>query len=391
MRIESIDFFYLSMPKVTAEADGSQDALVVRVAAGGLVGYGECEAAPLPSIAALICPLSHGSCQPVKDSVLGQKLNTREDIQRISQLVAYQSMDLLQAAHTYSGIEMALWDLLGKSLNEPVWTLLGYKNSYPKTPYFSVLFGDEPAITLERAKESRQKGFQAAKFGWGPIGTGTASEDREHFQADREGLENDGILLVDTGQIFGDDVEKASQRIKAMEEANVLWFEEPFHAHALKEYGELAKRSRKIKIAGGEGAHHSSMAKHLIDFGKIGYVQIDCGRIGGISPAKLVADHAVASGVTYVNHTFTSHLALSASLQPYAGLKNHEICEYPGQPKSLALAITKTHLEPDKNRQVRAPEKPGLGIDINLEGLTNYMVDVSIEVNGRSLYRTPQL
>ena len=391
MRIESIDFFYLSMPKVTAEADGSQDALVVRVAAGGLVGYGECEAAPLPSIAALICPLSHGSCQPVKDSVLGQKLNTREDIQRISQLVAYQSMDLLQAAHTYSGIEMALWDLLGKSLNEPVWTLLGYKNSYPKTPYFSVLFGHEPAITLERAKESRQKGFQAAKFGWGPIGTGTASEDREHFQAAREGLENDGILLVDTGQIFGDDVEKASQRIKAMEEANVLWFEEPFHAHALKEYGELAKRSRKIKIAGGEGAHHSSMAKHLIDFGKIGYVQIDCGRIGGISPAKLVADHAVASGVTYVNHTFTSHLALSASLQPYAGLKNHEICEYPGQPKSLALAITKTHLEPDKNRQVRAPEKPGLGIDINLEGLTNYMVDVSIEVNGRSLYRTPQL
>ena len=391
MRIESIDFFYLSMPKVTAEADGSQDALVVRVAAGGLVGYGECEAAPLPSIAALICPLSHGSCQPVKDSVLGQKLNTREDIQRISQLVAYQSMDLLQAAHTYSGIEMALWDLLGKSLNEPVWTLLGYKNSYPKTPYFSVLFGDEPAITLERAKESRQKGFQAAKFGWGPIGTGTALEDREHFQAAREGLENDGILLVDTGQIFGDDVEKASQRIKAMEEANVLWFEEPFHAHALKEYGELAKRSRKIKIAGGEGAHHSSMAKHLIDFGKIGYVQIDCGRIGGISPAKLVADHAVASGVTYVNHTFTSHLALSASLQPYAGLKNHEICEYPGQPKSLALAITKTHLEPDKNRQVRAPEKPGLGIDINLEGLTNYMVDVSIEVNGRSLYRTPQL
>lgn len=391
MRIESIDFFYLSMPKVTAEADGSQDALVVRVAAGGLVGYGECEAAPLPSIAALICPLSHGSCQPVKDSVLGQKLNTREDIQRISQLVAYQSMDLLQAAHTYSGIEMALWDLLGKSLNEPVWTLLGYKNSYPKTPYFSVLFGDEPAITLERAKESRQKGFQAAKFGWGPIGTRTASEDREHFQAAREGLENDGILLIDTGQIFGDDVEKASQRIKAMEEANVLWFEEPFHAHALKEYGELAKRSRKIKIAGGEGAHHSSMAKHLIDFGKIGYVQIDCGRIGGISPAKLVADHAVASGVTYVNHTFTSHLALSASLQPYAGLKNHEICEYPGQPKSLALAITKTHLEPDKNRQVRAPEKPGLGIDINLEGLTNYMVDVSIEVNGRSLYRTPQL
>ena len=187
MKIESIDFFYLSMPKVTTEVDGSQDALLVRDAAGGLVGYGECEAAPLPSIAALVCPLSHGSCQPVQDSVLGKKLNTPEDIQRISQIVAYQSMDLLQAAHTYSGIEMALWDLLGKSLNEPVWKLLGYDHSFAKTPYFSVLFGDEPTMTLERAKEARQKGFQAAKFGWGTIGTGTASEDREHFQAAREG------------------------------------------------------------------------------------------------------------------------------------------------------------------------------------------------------------
>ena len=51
-----------------------------------------------------------------------------------------------------------------------------------------MLFGDEPTMTLERAKEARQKGFQAAKFGWGTIGTGAASEDREHFQAAREGF-----------------------------------------------------------------------------------------------------------------------------------------------------------------------------------------------------------
>ena len=391
MKIEAIDFFYLSMPKVTTEADGSQDALLVKVAAGGLVGFGECEAAPLPSIAALVCPLSHGSCQPVQDSVLGQNLNNPADIQRISQLVAYQSMDLLQAAHTFSGIEMALWDLFGKSMNEPVWKLLGYQENFAKTPYFSVLFGEDPAITFERAREARHKGFQAAKFGWGPIGLGTSSDDRDHFQAAREGLGKEGILLVDTGQIFGDDVEKAAQRIGAMEEANVLWFEEPFHAYALKEYGELAKRSGKIKLAGGEGAHHPSMAKHLIDFGKVGYIQIDCGRIGGIGPAKVVADHALAHGVTYVNHTFTSHLALSASLQPYAGLKSHEICEYPGQPKSLALDITKSHLELDPNSQIKAPEAPGLGMEINLDALNSYLVDVSIQVNGKQIFHTPSL
>ena len=176
MKIESIDFFYLSMPKVMTEADGSQDALLVRVAAGGLVGYGECEAAPLPSIAALVCPLSHGSCQPVQDSVLGQNLNTPSDIQRISQIVAYQSMDLLQAAHTYSGIEMALWDLLGKSLNEPVWKLLGYDRSFAKTPYFSVLFGDEPTMTLERAKKSSSNRLSSSKIGVG------ANWDRNGFR-----------------------------------------------------------------------------------------------------------------------------------------------------------------------------------------------------------------
>ena len=55
MKIDSVDFFYLAMPVVTSEADGSQDALLVRVEPGGYVGWGECEAAPLPTIAAFVC------------------------------------------------------------------------------------------------------------------------------------------------------------------------------------------------------------------------------------------------------------------------------------------------------------------------------------------------
>ena len=145
MHIEAVDFFYLAMPEVTDEADGSQDALLVRVAAGGHVGWGECEAAPLPSIAAFVCPKSHGVCRPVADSVLGKRLDEPADIARMSAEVAYNSMDLLQAPHTFSGIEMALWDVLGKARGEPVWRMLGYSRSHPKTPYASVLFGDTPA------------------------------------------------------------------------------------------------------------------------------------------------------------------------------------------------------------------------------------------------------
>ena len=132
MKIEAVDFFYIAMPEITTEADGSQDALLVRVAAGGHVGWGECEASPLVSIAAFICPMSHGVCRPVGDLVLGQPMDRPEDIGRIAARVGYDSMDLLQAPHTWSGIEMALWDLLGRARGEPVWRLLGYRDSCKK-------------------------------------------------------------------------------------------------------------------------------------------------------------------------------------------------------------------------------------------------------------------
>ena len=389
MNIEAVDFFYLAMPEVTEEADGSQDALLVRVAAGGHIGWGECEAAPLPSIAAFVCPKSHGVSRPVADSVLGKPLRDPADIARISADVAYNSMDLLQASHTYSGVEMALWDLLGKARGEPVWRLLGYRRSYPKTPYASVLFGETPQETLARAKEMRARNFVAAKFGWGPIGRGDTRRDAEHFAAAREGLGDNGILLIDTGQIFIDDVERAAERLPALEAARATWFEEPFAASALESYGALAKRSPKVKLAGGEGAHNVYMAKHLIDYGGVGFIQIDCGRIGGIGPSKEVADYAVAKGVTFVNHTFTSHLALSASMQAFAGLEAHTICEYPAMPKSLALDMTANHLRPDANSQIAAPDGPGLGVEISQTGARKYLQDVDIRVNGRQLFATP--
>jgi L-alanine-DL-glutamate epimerase-like enolase superfamily enzyme len=391
MKIETVDFFYLSMPEVTTEADGSQDALLVRVRAGGHVGWGECEASPLVSIAAFICPMSHGACRPVGASVLGAPLDEPADIARIAARVAYDSMDLLQAAHTLSGVEMAMWDLLGKAKGEPVYRLLGYPKAHKKTPYASQLFGDTPALTLAAARNARAKGFRAGKFGWGPFGRGTPALDAEHLAAAREGLGPDGILLVDAGQIWGEDVEAAAQRLPALEGAKAVWLEEPFHAAALESYGALAARSPRVRMAGGEGAHNTSMARHLIDYGRVGFIQIDCGRIGGIGPAKQVADYAVARGVTYVNHTFTSHLALSASLQPYAGLAEHTICEYPFAPKSLAWDISVNHMLPDAAGEVSLPEGVGLGIDVDKAALQKYLVPVEIRVKGRSLYSSSAL
>ena len=384
-KIEAVDFFYLSMPEVTTEGDGSQDALLVRVTAGGFVGWGECEASPLVSIAAFVCPMSHGACRPVGASVLGQRLESPEDIHRIASQIELDSMDLLQAPHTWSGVEIALWDLLGKARQEPVWKLLGYREAFPKLPYASQLFGDTPAQTYELATAARQQNFRAVKFGWGPIGRGELKTDLEHFSAAREGLGKDSFLMVDVGQIFGDNVEAAAARLPQLEQIGAVWLEEPFHTSALDAYASLSRKGH-LKLAGGEGAHNFYMAQHLIDYGRVGYIQVDCGRIGGIGPAKRVADYAAAKSVTFVNHTFTSHLALSASLQPYAGVGSDEICEYPFAPKPLARDLTSNYLKRDNHGYVTVPDAPGLGIDINTEAARRYLVNVEIKVNGRILF-----
>jgi L-alanine-DL-glutamate epimerase-like enolase superfamily enzyme len=385
VKIEAVDFFYLSMPEVTTEGDGSQDALLVRVAADGHTGWGECEASPLVSIAAFVCPMSHGACRPISMSVLGQTIDGPEDIQRIAAQIELDSMDLLQAPHTWSGIEIALWDLLGKDRQEPVWKLLGYNQSYPKVPYASQLFGDTPAQTYQLASAARAENFRAVKFGWGPIGRSDLQIDNDHFHAAREGLGKDALLMVDVGQIFADNVDAAAARLPALQQVGALWLEEPFHTSALHAYATLSAQN-KIKLAGGEGAHNLYMARHLIDYGKVSFLQIDTGRIGGIGPAKLAADYAVSKGVTFVNHTFTSHLALSASLQPYAGLRGHEICEYPFAPKPLASELSVNHLQRHDNGYVNVPDSPGLGIEINMEAIRRYLVNVEIKAKGRILF-----
>src|SRR5947209_4108869 len=127
------------MPEVLDIGDGSQDALLVRIRAGGYEGWGECEASPLTSIASYVCPMSHSACKPLQYSLERKNIDSISDIHRISDSVHEHSPDLLQADHTLSGIDIALWDLLGKKMGEPVFQLLEYQKNFPKLPYASQL------------------------------------------------------------------------------------------------------------------------------------------------------------------------------------------------------------------------------------------------------------
>jgi L-alanine-DL-glutamate epimerase-like enolase superfamily enzyme len=269
--------------------------------------------------------------------------------------------------------------------------LLGWERAYPKTAYASVLFGDTPEDTWHKADAIREQGFKAAKFGWGDFGLDLAV-DEAHVHAAREGLGPDAALMVDAGTIWGDDVEAAAARLPVLEACDVVWFEEPFATNALMAYQALSRRIRgSLRLAAGEGGHEPHMARNLIGVGRIGYVQIDAGRIGGLTSAYEVARYAEAHDVHYVNHTFTTPLALSASLQPFAGMKGSTFCEYPTESSLLAQSLTVERIVPDDEGAVYLPEGPGLGMMPRHETIAAYIREVDIVVDGEIVYTTPIL
>lgn len=391
MKIDSVDFFYLSMPEILDIADGSQDSLLVRIRAGGFEGWGECEASPLTSIASYVCPISHSACKPLKYSLEGMHINGIEDIYKISALVHENSLDLLQADHTLSGIDIALWDILGKKLDEPVYRLLGYKKSFPKLPYASQLFGSTPEETFEKAKKAKTSGYKAVKFGWGLFGKGDVKNDTAHLAAVREGVGNGTYLMVDAGTVWKENKGFAQERLSILKDIDAYWLEEPFTNLALGSYKALSESSPKVSLAGGEGCNNFYQAEAMINYAGLEFIQIDAGRIGGITEAKRVADLAQLKNITYVNHTFTSHLALSASLQSYIGIEKDFISEYPFELKQLAQEISRDKIIPDGEGYIHVPERPGLGIKVDTASLKKFLVEVEIKINGKTIYYTPEI
>ena len=384
MKIENIELFYLSMPEILDEADGSQDALLVKVEGGGFIGWGECEASPLTSIASFICPKSHSAAKPIRDSILGSDLNNLNDVKKIIHDVKQNSLMIAQTPHTFSGIEVAILDLLSKKNQSPIFEMIGYNKSIEKIAYASVLFGNTPDETLKIASDMKSKNFKAVKFGWQNFGL-NLNNDQEHLIAAREGLGKELMLMIDVGAVWGNDIDKASSRINMLKEARVTWLEEPFYSDAFQEYSELARISL-LPLAGGESCHSIESAKNMIKFGKVKFIQIDAGIAGGILAGKEIANFAEENQIEYVNHTFTSHLQLSASLQPYAGLIKSNLAEYPMQLKSLAWDITKNHITMNQQGYINLPSEIGHGMIINEETLEKYKVDVEIMINKKRIF-----
>ena len=209
MKITAVDPFYLRMPDITTAADGTQDTLLVRIQTDtGIEGWGECDASPLVSLAVYCCPMSHGNIINIRTSLVGETLDGPDDVLRLSEKTLRNGLDIQQIQHAYSGAEIALWDVIGRHLNKPVYRLLAERSgtsdiAHPKLPYASVLFGDTPEATHQIATRLRERGYRAAKFGWGPMGKFGEANDIALVRAAREGMGGDAQIMIDAGVVWG--------------------------------------------------------------------------------------------------------------------------------------------------------------------------------------------
>ena len=393
MKIVAVDPFYLKIPEVSGAADGTQDSFLVRIRTDqGLEGWGESDASPLVSLAAYCCPRSHANIISIRESLEGETLEGPEDLRRLHAKALRNGLDIQQIHHAYSAADLALWDLLGKHRGVPVYRLLdGDRPAHPKLPYASVLFGDTAEATLERAAALRASGFTAAKFGWGPMGRGGRENDVALVRAAREGMGPEGTVLVDAGVAWGERDEIAFERAGDFANFRIGWLEEPLFGDAIEAYRRLRERKPAVPIAAGEGSGRYRDAEDQIHNGGVDYIQIDVGRIGGITPAHRVRTLAEARGVTYVNHTFKSHLSLAASIHVFATVERFRLLEYCMGGSPLATTLVGDPLERDPEGLVRVPEKPGLGVTVNLETVRKFLHPVKIELAARVIFKQPSL
>ncbi len=397
MRIVAVDPFYLRMPNITAAVDGTQDTLLVRIRTdAGIEGWGECDASPLVSIAVYCCPMSHGNIVNIRTSLIGETLDGPDDVLRLSEKVLRNGLDIQQIQHAYSGAEIALWDIIGKKFDKPVYRLLAEMSDtldtpHPKLPYASVLFGNTPEDTHQIAVGLREQGYRAAKFGWGPMGKFGEENDIALVCAAREGMGSGTQVMIDAGVVWGTDYETAYKRAEAFAQFAPTWLEEPLAPDAIDAYGSLTKKNPSVPIAAGEGSNSYRMAEDLIVHGGVQFVQIDTGRIGGIMPSFQVRRLAEQHGLQYVNHTFKSHLSLAAALHVFATNPDFNLLEYPAAGSELSQQLVKDPFPVDPDGMVRVNDLPGLGVQVDTDAIRSYLVPVNIHVGTEKVFQNPFL
>lgn len=370
MKIIRVEPIHLRLPDVNERCDGSQETLIVKLHTdAGIVGVGEADSSSLVAKAVIEAPLSHKICRGLAECVLGQ------DPFEIDRLIhrMYEGSIFFgrQGAviQAMSAVEIALWDIVGKATQRPVYQLLGGGFRKRLRAYASILFGDTPAETERIGRQLVEQGYRAVKFGWGPMGQSEES-DLAHVRAARQGIGPDVELMVDAGLCW--DTATAIRRAQQFEPFNLTWLEEPLHPDNLQGYARLSARA-PMRIAAGEEICDIKEFQQMMDVGGVDVAQVDVTRVGGLARSKRIGWDSAERHRLCVNHSYKTGVNIAASLHFVAALPNTYYFEYCVEQGDLRKHLTKQSF-PVVDGDISVPEEPGLGIELNEETVAKYRV-----------------
>ncbi len=273
-----------------------------------------------------------------------------------------------------SAVDIALWDILGKSAKQPVYRLLGGRTKPSIPVYASRLYSVELSELAAEAKRYKAEGYKAMKlrFGWGPTdGAAGMQRNLNLVRTVRETV-GDGIDVM-ADAYMGWTLDYAKRMLPLLEPFNLRWLEEPVIPDDMHGYAELKSYGR-IPIAGGEHEFTAYGFRDLLEARALDYIQFDTNRVGGLTQARKIAALAEAYSVPVIPHAGQMHnyhvvmASLNSPMAEYFPVVDVEVGNelfwyiFDGEPKAKDGFI-------DLDENV-----PGLGLTINEAGLEKFDV-----------------
>lgn len=286
------------------------------------------------------------------------------------QLSRYRNGPVLMTA--LAAIDIALWDIAGKVLQQPVWRLLGAGEARPMRVYYShwsqKLEPRTPA-TLERlAAETRAQGWTCVK--WVLPKGGTEAERLRRLTAEVEAVRKGGGPELEIGLEMWEtfSMRSALEFARAVAPFKPLFIEEPTWRETPQALGEIAAHS-PVPVAGGEGLVSRYEFKQLLDAKGAQIVQPDVIHCGGISEIRKIAALADVYGAEVAPHMYYGPVAHTASLQAMAAVRNFLTQEWDAGMEPLFVRLTRGSFPRVQKGHVTLSSRPGLGMEMDWEVL----------------------
>ena len=274
--------------------------------------------------------------------------------------------------HTISGIDIALWDILGKVTGQPVGRLLGGRYRDRVRPYASILM-EEPEPLRDHLKKIYAQGFRAFKIGWGPFGRNNHRLDEQIVKAARDAIGPESLLMVDAGAsdaFWKQGYKWAWRTANMLADYDVFWFEEPLAPDNISDY-VLLRGNSPIPIAGGEVLTRRQSFGPWLQERALDIVQPDVTKVGGISEERRIAWMAEDNGIRFVPHGWNTALGLAADLHLTSAMQHADMVEYlTGSPFIDDIVETKWKL--DQDGMLPIPDGPGLGIALDFDAVEKH-------------------